>query len=59
MVDLSVRVRQILRLKSDLESFGAGRVVVTPIEPSLEDVFVRLTEVRGREIEAQRQEVVA
>jgi ABC-2 type transport system ATP-binding protein len=47
------------RLKSDLESFGAGRVVVSPIDPSLEDVFVRLTEVRGREIESQRQEVVA
>lgn len=47
------------RLKSDLESFGAGRVVVAPIEPSLEDVFVRLTEVRALEIEAQRQGVVA
>ncbi len=47
------------RLKSDLESFGAGRVVVSPIDPSLEDVFVRLTEVRARELEAQRREVVA
>jgi ABC-type multidrug transport system ATPase subunit len=46
------------KLKSDLESFGAGQVVVSPIEPSLEDVFVRLTEVRGKEIEAQRREVV-
>jgi ABC-type multidrug transport system ATPase subunit len=46
-------------LKSDLESFGAGRVVVSPIAPSLEDVFVRLTEVRGKEIEAERREVAA
>ena len=46
------------RLKSDLESFGAGRVAVSPIEPSLEDVFVRLTEVRAKELEAQRPEVV-
>jgi ABC-type multidrug transport system ATPase subunit len=46
-------------LKSDLESFGAGRVVVSPIDPSLEDVFVRLTEVRARELEAQGHEVVA
>jgi ABC-type multidrug transport system ATPase subunit len=46
------------KLKSDLESFGAGRVVVSPIDPSLEDVFVRLTEVRGKEIEAERHEVV-
>jgi ABC-type multidrug transport system ATPase subunit len=46
------------KLKSDLESFGAGRVVVSPIDPSLEDVFVRLTEVRGKEIEAQRHEVM-
>ena len=46
-------------LKSDLESFNAGRVVVSPIDPSLEDVFVRLTEVRARELEAQRHEVVA
>jgi ABC-type multidrug transport system ATPase subunit len=47
------------KLKSDLESFGAGRVVVSPIEPSLEDVFVRLTEVRGKEVEAMRREVMA
>src|SRR5258708_1315133 len=46
-------------LKSDLESFGAGRVVVSPIDPSLEDVFVRLTEVRAQELEAQGHEVVA
>jgi ABC-type multidrug transport system ATPase subunit len=42
------------RLASDLESFGAGKVAVSPIEPSLEDVFVRLTETRGKEAEAAR-----
>jgi ABC-type multidrug transport system ATPase subunit len=42
------------RLKHDLESFGSGMVNVSPIEPSLEDVFVRLTETRGREVEAAR-----
>ena len=41
------------KLRTDLESFGAGRVKVSPIEPSLEDVFVRLTETRGKEAEAQ------
>ncbi len=46
-------------LKSDLESFGAGRVVVSPIDPSLEDVFVRLTEVRAQELKAQGHEAVA
>src|SRR5262249_11031188 len=33
------------------------KVVVSEIEPSLEDVFVRLTETRGREVEASRAEV--
>jgi ABC-type multidrug transport system ATPase subunit len=46
------------RLKRDLESFGAGKVVVSPIDPSLEDVFVRLTETRGKELEQARVEVV-
>jgi ABC-type multidrug transport system ATPase subunit len=41
------------RLRGDLESFGAGKVVVSPIAPSLEDVFVRLTETRGKEAEAR------
>jgi ABC-type multidrug transport system ATPase subunit len=31
-----------------------GQVQVTEIEPSLEDVFVRLTETRGKDIEAKR-----
>jgi ABC-type multidrug transport system ATPase subunit len=42
------------RLKHDLENLGHGSVNVSPIEPSLEDVFVRLTETRGREVEAAR-----
>jgi hypothetical protein len=42
------------RLKSDLQD-----VVVSEIEPSLEDVFVRLTETRGREVEASRAAEVA
>jgi len=42
------------KLKSDLESFRLGNVVVNPIEPSLEDVFVRLTETRGKEVEAMQ-----
>jgi ABC-type multidrug transport system ATPase subunit len=40
------------KLKSDLEAFRLGNVAVNPIEPSLEDVFVRLTETRGKEVEA-------
>ena len=42
------------KLKGDLENFGAGDVEVSPIEPSLEDVFVRLTETRGKDVEAAR-----
>jgi ABC-type multidrug transport system ATPase subunit len=42
------------KLERDLESFGISEVTIVPIEPSLEDVFVRLTETRGRELEAQR-----
>jgi ribosome-dependent ATPase len=40
------------KLKTDLEAFRLGNVAVNPIEPSLEDVFVRLTETRGKEVEA-------
>jgi ABC-type multidrug transport system ATPase subunit len=47
------------RLRSDLEAFGAGNVVVSPIDPSLEDVFVRLTETRGKEAEARRNGAAA
>ncbi len=47
------------RLKRDLEAFGGADVAVSEIEPSLEDVFVRLTETRGREVEAQRATMVS
>ncbi|HSP36061.1 MAG TPA: ABC transporter ATP-binding protein [Thermoanaerobaculia bacterium] len=42
------------RIEHDLESFGISEVTVKPIAPTLEDVFVQLTETRGREIEARR-----
>ena len=42
------------RIESDLERFGVSDVTMTDIAPSLEDVFVRLTETRGKEIEARR-----
>ena len=42
------------KVDDDLEAFGFGSVTVTEIAPTLEDVFVRLTETRGREIEATR-----
>ncbi|MCU1229446.1 MAG: transporter, binding protein [Acidobacteria bacterium] len=45
------------KVEKDLEAFGAGDVKVLEIAPSLEDVFVRLTETRGKEVEAQRLEV--
>jgi ABC-type multidrug transport system ATPase subunit len=44
------------RLEHDLEAFNLGEVKVSPIDPSLEDVFVRLTETRGKEAEARRAE---
>lgn len=46
------------RLDHDLESFGLGQVHVSDINPTLEDVFVRLTETRGRELEAKRAAMV-
>jgi ABC-type multidrug transport system ATPase subunit len=46
------------KVEMDLESFGAGDVTVLKIAPSLEDVFVRLTETRGKEVEANRIEVI-
>jgi ABC-type multidrug transport system ATPase subunit len=46
------------KVERDLEAFGIGDVKVSDIEPSLEDVFVRLTETRGKEIEASRPEVM-
>lgn len=46
------------RLDRDLEAFGISDVTVTDIAPTLEDVFVRLTETRGKEVELARQEVL-
>jgi ABC-type multidrug transport system ATPase subunit len=46
------------KVERDLQAFGIGDVKVSDIEPSLEDVFVRLTETRGREIDAARPEVM-
>ena len=42
------------KIEHDLEAFRLGNVSVNPIEASLEDVFVRLTETRGKEVEAAR-----
>ena len=42
------------KIERDLESFGISAVDVRSIEPTLEDVFVQLTETRGREVEARR-----
>ena len=55
LIDAQVTNEQV---KHDLESVGVGEVTVSEIEASLEDVFVRLTETRAREIEMQRAEVV-
>ena len=49
LVDESVSNQKI---DDDLEAFGISSVVVRDIEPTLEDVFVRLTEVRAAELEA-------
>jgi ABC-type multidrug transport system ATPase subunit len=51
LIDASVTDEQVER---DLEAFGVRDVRVSSIEPSLEDVFVRLTETRGKEIDAER-----
>ena len=42
------------KIDEDLEAFGISSVVVRDIQPTLEDVFVRLTEVRAAELEAAR-----
>ena len=42
------------KIDDDLEAFGISAVVVRDIPPTLEDVFVRLTEVRAAELEAAR-----
>jgi drug efflux transport system ATP-binding protein len=40
------------KVEHDLESFGISDVTVAEIAPTLEDVFVQLTETRGKEVEA-------
>ena len=45
------------KIQHDLESFGGADVAVSEIEPSLEDVFVQLTETRGKEMELRKSEV--
>ena len=42
------------QVEHDLEVIGTRDVRISAIEPSLEDVFVRLTETRGREVERMR-----
>jgi len=44
LVDASVSDATI---EHDLEAVGLGNINISPIEPSLEDVFVRLIETRG------------
>jgi ABC-type multidrug transport system ATPase subunit len=51
LVDAGVSNDEIDR---DLEAFGISQVNIRDIAPTLEDVFVRLTETRGREVEAAR-----
>jgi ABC-type multidrug transport system ATPase subunit len=38
------------KIDRDLEAFGISAVTISDIEPTLEDVFVRLTEVRAAEL---------
>jgi ABC-type multidrug transport system ATPase subunit len=47
------------KVEHDLEAFGIADIKVHDIDASLEDVFVRLTETKGREIEAQRATMVS
>ena len=51
LIDATVSNEQV---KRDLESFGISEVAVAEIAPTLEDVFVQLTESRGKEVEAAR-----
>jgi ABC-type multidrug transport system ATPase subunit len=51
LIDANVSDEQV---EHDLESFGISDVTVAPIEPTLEDVFVQLTETRGKEVESMR-----
>ena len=47
------------KIEDDLRGFGVANVAVSEIPPSLEDVFVRLTETRGRQIDAERASMVS
>jgi len=51
LIDATISNEQV---KRDLESFGISEVTVAEIAPTLEDVFVQLTESRGKEVEAAR-----
>jgi drug efflux transport system ATP-binding protein len=42
------------KVEHDLEAIGTSDVTVVDIAPTLEDVFVQLTETRGKEVEAAR-----
>ncbi|HVS33141.1 MAG TPA: ABC transporter ATP-binding protein [Thermoanaerobaculia bacterium] len=42
------------KVEQDIEAFGISDVTIRDIQPTLEDVFVRLTETRGREVEMAR-----
>lgn len=46
------------KLERDLESFGISDVTISEIEPSLEDVFVRLTEIRGHNTHRERDSII-
>jgi ABC-type multidrug transport system ATPase subunit len=54
LIDGNVSDQQV---ESDLRAFGISDVTVAPIDPTLEDVFVQLTESRGKEVEAVRASV--
>jgi hypothetical protein len=41
------------RIARDLEKAANAKVTIRPIEPSLEDVFVRLTKIQGARREAE------
>lgn len=43
-------------VRSDLERFGPGRITIQEITATLEDVFVQLTETRGRDAERAREQ---
>ncbi len=51
LIDANISNDQVER---DLEAFGITDVGVAEIAPTLEDVFVQLTETRGKEVEAAR-----